>query len=45
MRSQREARQQPEFAGLYPYLTAGVWESAAVLTDGVVASLLGRPEG
>ena len=45
MRSQREARLRPEFARLYPYLTAGIWEPAAVLTDRVVASLLGRPEG
>jgi hypothetical protein len=44
MRSQREARLRPEFAGDYPYLTPGVWESEAVLTDRVVASLLSRPE-
>lgn len=45
MRSEREARLRPEFARLYPYLTAGLWEPAAVLTDRVVASVLGRPEG
>ena len=41
----REARLRPEFAARYPYLTPGVWESAAVQTDRVVASILGRPEG
>jgi hypothetical protein len=45
MMSRREARLRPEFAGLYPYLKAGEWESAAVLTDRVVASTLGRPDG
>jgi hypothetical protein len=41
----REARLRPEFAVNYPYLTAGIWESAAVLSDRVVASILGRPDG
>jgi len=41
----REARLRPEFAALYPYLMAGQWESAAVLTDRVVANILGRPDG
>jgi hypothetical protein len=45
MRSQLEARLRPEFATQYPYLTPGVWESAAVLADRVVASILGGPEG
>jgi hypothetical protein len=45
MVSRREARLRPEFAPLYPYLQAGEWESAAVLTDRVVASTLGRPDG
>ena len=39
-----EARLRPEFAQQYPYLTPGVWESEAVLTDRVVASLLSRPD-
>ena len=39
----REARLRPEFAARYPYLTPGVWVSAAVLSDQVVAALLGRP--
>jgi hypothetical protein len=45
MPSDREARLRPEFATLYPYLTPGVWEPAAVLSDRVVASILGRPGG
>jgi hypothetical protein len=40
---QREARLRPEFAARYPYLAPGVWESAAVMADRVVASVLGRP--
>ena len=39
----REARLRPEFAGLYPYLTPGVWEQAAVLAYRVMASILGGP--
>ena len=39
-----EARLRPEFARHYPYLTPGVWESEALLTDRVVASLLTRPD-
>ncbi len=41
----REARLRPQFAGYYPYLTPDVWEIAAVLSDRVVAHILGRPEG
>lgn len=44
MRRGRAARLRPEFAGLYPYLTPGVWESAAVVADRVVAHVLGRPD-
>jgi hypothetical protein len=39
----REARLRPEFAAEYPYLTPGVWESAAVLADRVMAHHLRRP--
>lgn len=45
MRSEREARLRPQFAGRYPFLTAGVWQCATILADQVVASLLGRPDG
>jgi hypothetical protein len=45
MVSRRQARLRPEFARLYPFLQAGEWESAAVLTDRVVAGTLGRPDG
>jgi hypothetical protein len=45
MRSRREARLRAEFAGRYPYLHPGHWESAAVLADRVVAHTLGRPDG
>jgi hypothetical protein len=38
--SSREARLRPEFAHLYPALTAGQWESAAILADRVVSLLL-----
>jgi hypothetical protein len=41
----REARLRPEYAALYPYLAAGQWEPAAVLTDRVVANILGRSDG
>jgi hypothetical protein len=41
----REARLRPEFARNYPYLRPGVWELAAVLSDRVVANILGRPDG
>ena len=44
-RGPREARLRPEFAARYPYLTPDVWELAAVLTDRVVAAILGRPGG
>jgi hypothetical protein len=40
-----EARLRPEFATQYPYLTPGIWESAAVLSDRVIASILGCPDG
>jgi hypothetical protein len=36
---QRHARLRTEFAAHYPYLTPGVWESAAVLADRVVANI------
>jgi hypothetical protein len=40
---QQQARLRAEFAAIYAYLTPGVWESAAVLVDRVVAtSLVGR---
>ena len=42
---QREARLRPEFADRYPFLTPGVWEPASLLTDRVVAGVLGRPDG
>ena len=41
----REARLRPQFASQYPYLTPERWESAAVLTDRIVAHVLGRPLG
>ena len=36
----REARLRPEFAYLYPSIIAGQWESAGILADRLVASLL-----
>ena len=39
----REARLRPEFAARYPYLTPGVWLPAAVLSDQVIAAILGQP--
>ena len=42
---EREARLRPEFAAQYPYLTPGIWESPEVLSDRVIASVLGRPDG
>lgn len=33
----RQARLRPEYAGLYPYLIPDVWESAAVVTEKVIA--------
>ena len=41
----REARLRPEFAVQWPYLTPGVWELAAVLSDRVLAKCLARPGG
>jgi hypothetical protein len=39
----REARLRPEHAHLYPGLPPGVWETAAVVVDRIVAArLLGR---
>jgi hypothetical protein len=40
-----EARLRPQFAAQYPYLTPGVWELAAVLSDRVLANVLARPGG
>lgn len=39
----REARLKPQFAHLYPAITAGHWDSAAVLADRMVAWLLRNP--
>jgi len=36
----REARLRPEFAHLYPTLTAGQWEPAARIAEVVLARLL-----
>jgi hypothetical protein len=36
----REARLRPEFAALYPPLRAGQWESAALMTERLIAWLL-----
>lgn len=43
----REARLRPEHASRYPGIQAGVWESAAVLCDRVLAGglLRGAPMG
>jgi hypothetical protein len=43
----REARLRPEFATRYPGIQPGVWESAAVLCDRVLAGglLRGSPMG
>jgi hypothetical protein len=38
----REARLRPEHAGFYPGIPSGVWESAAVLADRVLAGGLLR---
>ena len=45
--SRREARLRPEHATQYPEIQAGVWESAAVLCDRVLAGALlrGSPMG
>jgi hypothetical protein len=41
--ARREARLRPEFAAWYPGMRAGIWESAAVVADRVLAqSLLSR---
>lgn len=39
----REARLRPEFAHLYPAITAGQWDSAAVIADRMLAWLLRNP--
>jgi hypothetical protein len=39
----REARLKPQFAHLYPAITAGHWDSAAVLADRMVSWLLRNP--
>jgi hypothetical protein len=39
----REARLKPQFAHLYPAITAGQWDSAAVLADRMVSWLLRNP--
>lgn len=39
----REARLRPEFAHLYPAITAGQWESAAILADRLVSLMLRNP--
>jgi hypothetical protein len=39
----REVRLRPEFAHLYPSVTAGHWDSAAVMADRMVAWLLRQP--
>jgi hypothetical protein len=41
----REARLREEYAHLYPGLEPGVWESAAVLSDRVLACRLLLPSG
>ena len=45
--SRRQARLRPEYAGRYPGIQPGVWESAAVLCDRVRAGglLRGPPLG
>jgi hypothetical protein len=42
--SGREARLKPQFAYLYPAITAGQWESAAVMADRMVSWLLRNPK-
>ena len=41
----REARLRLEYAGLYPCLTPDVWESAAVVTEKVIAWRLQQRRG
>jgi hypothetical protein len=41
----REARLRPEFAHLYPAITAGHWGSAPVMADQMVTWLLRHPKG
>jgi hypothetical protein len=41
--SGREARLQPQFAHLYPAITAGQWDSASTMADRMVAWLLHQP--
>lgn len=40
----REARLKPEFAHLYPAITAGHWDSAAFLADRIVSWFLRNPK-
>ena len=39
----REVRLRQEYARLYPFLTPGVWQSAAVVTEKVVSWRLEQP--
>jgi len=45
VKSRREGRLRPEFAGQYPYLSVGKWQTAAVLADVVVAHTLTQLSG
>ena len=45
MKSCREARLRPEYAGKYPYLDVGKWQTAAVLAEVVVAYTLIKMDG
>jgi hypothetical protein len=45
MKSRREARLRPEYAGNYPYLDVGAWQTAAVLAEVVVAHTLIKMDG
>jgi hypothetical protein len=43
LRTVREARLRPEFAGLYPGVEPGVWERATLLADLLLAQHFLRP--
>jgi hypothetical protein len=45
MKSRREARLRPEYAGKYPYINAGEWQTAAVLAEVVVSHTLMQTDG
>jgi hypothetical protein len=45
MKSRREARLRPEYAGKYPYLNVGKWQTAEVLAEVVVAHTLIQMDG